>query len=346
MGMIDKFTNKDGFSTKKHRRNQDQQFNSVEKVHSINPNTPQPSQTIKDQAKEKLTTSKYFKAIFKKPSMFDNNKINTLSIDNLKFIFDDNAVSYYNDYFGINNVKDTSDYQAYKTVKHDLPEKLIGGGEGDLLPSEGIDLKKTYNSEAKALAIAYYSNTNNLKDLKRLLYSITGVYANLGMADLDEVKKELEKTDFNKLTDEEIKLEFKEAFAKTMKRDSGKMTFIQTMLNEIDNLHKLAKDYQEEKLSVLNEKYASMYEREFKEIFKLDKEVIVDEFIEALRTLKSALGDKQTINDLKDDELGEEIKDALKVVSGSGADILNNTKEELEEKLEKFDRLERVANVA
>ncbi len=333
------------FQKIKKDKSQDQQFNSVEKVRSINPNTPQPSQTIKDQAKEKLTTSKYFKAIFKKPSLFDN-KVNTLSIDNLKFIFDDNAVNYYNDYFNINNVKDTPDYQALKPLKHDLPEKLIGGGEGDLLPSEAIDLKKTYNSEAKALAIAYYSNTNNLKDLKRLLYSIVGVYANLGMADLDEVKKELEKVDFNKLTDEEIKLEFKKAFAKTMRRDSGKMMFIQSMLSEIDNLHRLAKNYQEEKLSVLNEKYASMYEREFKEIFKLDKEVIVDEFIEALRTLKSALGDKQSINDLKDEELSEEIKEALRVVRGSGADILNNTKEELEERLGKFNRLERVANVA
>ena len=185
--------------------------NAAQVIHSINPNTPEPSQTIKDQAKEKLTTSKYFKAIFKKPSLFDN-KVNTLSIDNLKFIFDDNAVNYYNDYFGVNNVKETPDYQAYKTIKHDLPEKLIGGGEGDLLPVEGIDLKKTYNSEAKALAIAYYSNTNNLKDLKRLLYSIVGVYANLGMADLDEVKKELEKVDFNKLTDEEIKNSFSQSY--------------------------------------------------------------------------------------------------------------------------------------
>ncbi len=312
-------------SNTKNYKTQDQHFNSVEKVRSINPNTPEPNQTIKDQAKEKLTTSKYFKAIFKKPSLFDN-KVNTLSIDNLKFIFDDNAVNYYNDYFGINDVKETPDYKSFKSLKNDLPEKLIGGGEGDLLPSEGIDLKKTYNSEAKALALAYYSNTNNLKDLKRLLYSITGVYANLGMADLDELKKELEKVDFNKLTDEEIKLEFKKAFAKTMKRDSGKMMFIQTMLNEIDNLHKLAKDYQEEKLSVLNEKYASMYEREFKEIFKLDKEVIVDEFIEALKTLKSALRDKQTINDLKDEELSEEIKEALRVVERSGADIRNDAK--------------------
>ena len=290
--------------------------NAAQVIHTINPNTPHPNQTIKDQAKEKLTTSKYFKAIFKKPSLFDN-KVNTLSIDNLKFIFDDNAVNYYNDYFGINNVKETPDYKALKPLKDDLPEKLIGGGEGDLLPVEGIDLKKTYNSEAKALALAYYSNTNNLKDLKRLLYSIVGVYANLGMADLDEVKKELEKVDFNKLTDEEIKLEFKKAFAKTMKRDSGKMMFIQAMLNEIDNLHRLAKNYQEEKLSVLNEKYASMYEREFKEIFKLNKEVIVDEFIEALRTLKSALRDKQTINDLKDEEVSEEVKEALRAGIGN-----------------------------
>ena len=343
---IKNLANQYGFSKNKKVDNQAQQAqNALQTIQSVNPTTPHPNQTIKDQAKEKLTTSKYFKAIFKKPSLFDD-KVNTLSIDNLKFIFDDNAVNYYNDYFGVNNVKETPDYQAYKTIKHDLPEKLIGGGEGDLLPVEGIDLKKSYNSEAKALALAYYSNTNNLKDLKRLLYSITGVYANLGMADLDEVKKELEKVDFNKLTDEEIKLEFKKAFAKTMKRDSGKMTFIQTMLNEIDNLHKLAKDYQEEKLSVLNEKYANMYEREFKEIFKLDKEVIVDEFIDALRTLKNALGDKQTINDLKDEELGEEIKEALRVVKGSGADILNNTKEELEERLGKFERVKSVANVA
>ena len=147
---MSKIKTSDFQSNTKNYKTQDQQFNSIEKIRSINPNTPQPNQTIKDQAKEKLTTSKYFKAIFKKPSLFDN-KVNTLSIDNLKFIFDDNAVNYYNDYFGVNNVKETPDYQAYKTIKHDLPEKLIGGGEGDLLPVEGIDLKKTYNSEAKAV---------------------------------------------------------------------------------------------------------------------------------------------------------------------------------------------------
>ncbi len=112
-----------------------------------------PNYNIKAQAKAKLTTSAYYKGLFSQEGLF-SNKFNNLSFNNLKYVFNDYAI---NSYLNLENTTDftkTDDYKAFRNLKNDIPQKLIGGE--DIVDIDGIDLKKTYNSEAKALMMNWF----------------------------------------------------------------------------------------------------------------------------------------------------------------------------------------------
>ena len=151
MALSDTFGIK-GSINKSQRTRSSQTYNHhLDHFVNTNPQPPQPTQPIKEQAKEKLTTSKYFRAIYSKDGF---TKFNNLSINDMKYIFDNNAINYYLSY-GIEDIKNSHDYEAYRMIKNSIPRKLIGGGEDEsMIPFDKVDLKNTYNSEAKALAVA------------------------------------------------------------------------------------------------------------------------------------------------------------------------------------------------
>jgi len=151
---------------------QKQSRTDIYKTFEVDTKPPSPSNPVSEQAKEKLTTSAYFKAVFKSSPAF-TQKLDNLSIKDLKYIINKSTVDAYLRTSG-NDIDKTDDYRIYKVIKDDFPDKLIGGGQGEE-ELRDIDLKKTYNSEAKALAVAYYSNKNNVKDMKKMLYAVAGI---------------------------------------------------------------------------------------------------------------------------------------------------------------------------
>jgi len=142
------YTNKYGLSKAQKETKKEQTHNhNLERFVGTNPQTPQPSEPLERQAKERLTASEYYKAIFSQNSFFGKNFSN-LSISDLKYVFDEKAVNKYVRFYG----NDISKAKEFETIKDQIPHRLIGGEE--ILPYDGVDLKKTYNSEAKALAVA------------------------------------------------------------------------------------------------------------------------------------------------------------------------------------------------
>ena len=65
--------------------NQDQTQTDVSKALEVDTKPPSSSNPVSEQAKEKLTTSAYFKAVFKSSPAF-TQKLDNLSIKDLKYI--------------------------------------------------------------------------------------------------------------------------------------------------------------------------------------------------------------------------------------------------------------------
>jgi len=191
MGLFGSKIDNKNYNSNKQPDQQDK-AHTLHKVLSTDPDLKEytsPTYPAKEQAKEKLSVTAHYASVFKKNSPF-NVSITNLTLDNLKYVFDDktaqeSAVKYGNN---IDNLKKDEGYNALAR-DNNLPQKLIGGGEGEVIPIEGIDFKKMYNAEAKALITAYYSNPKNLKDLKKFLYSIAMTYAYPSIADKDELEK-------------------------------------------------------------------------------------------------------------------------------------------------------------
>ena len=100
-----------------------------------------PNYNIKAQAKAKLTTSAYYKGLFSQEGLF-SNKFNNLSFDNLKYVFNDYAINSYTNLENTTDFTKTDDYKAFRTLKNDVPQKLIGGE--DVIDIDGIDLRNNY----------------------------------------------------------------------------------------------------------------------------------------------------------------------------------------------------------
>ncbi len=344
MGFIN-IIDKTGLNQDKKERDQDQTQTDIYKTFEVDTKPPSPSNPVSEQAKEKLTTSAYFKAVFKSSPAF-TQKLDNLSIKDLKYIINKSTVDAYLRTSG-NDIDKTDDYRIYKTIKDDFPDKLIGGGQGEE-ELRDIDLKKTYNSEAKALAVAYYSNKNNVKDMKKMLYAVAATYAYGGLTDLDELKKKTENINFDKMSNEEIELEFKKIFSKANEQNQGKMKFLNAMINRLDKLQNKAEKYQNVKIENIAEKYSKLYEEKFNDIFGTDKQkgdIIVEDFINNLKVINSSLKKGEKIKDLTITEnTPDELKKALVYINGINSNINQNTvKEELTEKLKEFNKIELLA---
>lgn len=137
-----KFENKHYKQTKKHQTAQErEQINPLD----FNPKAyTSATYTTAEQAKDKLSTTATRKAVFKKLGLFEN--INNLDMNNLYYVIPETQKDTFNLKAGWSNKlpKDKKD-----NLK--LPDLIYGGGENDLIPVDGIDFKKTYNSEAQAL---------------------------------------------------------------------------------------------------------------------------------------------------------------------------------------------------
>ena len=79
--VMDKF----GLNQDKKEKDQDQTQTDVSKALEADTKPPSPSNPVSEQAKEKLTTSAYFKAVFKSSPAF-TQKLDNLSIKDLKYI--------------------------------------------------------------------------------------------------------------------------------------------------------------------------------------------------------------------------------------------------------------------
>ena len=191
------FTNSSFFGKGQQDQQKDQSHQAVQEALSIDPNLRDmrdPNYTTKEQAKDKLNTTAYTKST--------STGTTALDITNLPYVFSNRAVDDYTAFYG-NDTKNISELNL--GIK--LPQKLLGGGEDEPLIIEDIDFKKMYNGEAKALMNAYYADKQNIRDMKKFLYATAGVYAYGNIADMDEMKKKLNEVDFNKMNDEEVRLE-------------------------------------------------------------------------------------------------------------------------------------------
>jgi len=191
---------KNDYGKKNEDSQKDQSHTTVDEVMSLDPNLrdmKDPNFTTTEQAKDKLNTTAYTKAT--------STGTTALDITNLPYVFPKRAVDNYTAYYG-NDTKNIQDFSAFNN-KIKLPQKLLGGGEDEPLIIEDIDFKKMYNGEAKALMNAYYADKQNIRDMKKFLYATAGVYAYGNIADMDEMKKKLNEVDFNKMNDEEVRLE-------------------------------------------------------------------------------------------------------------------------------------------
>jgi len=110
------------------------------------------SNPVTEQAKQKLSTSAKYKAVFAQGGLFKSNVTN-LSADDLFYIIDDTTAKEYHRLYGNNIEKALEEDDGYRHIKDKIPKYLYGGGENDLIPMDGIDFKKMYNSEAKAVGI-------------------------------------------------------------------------------------------------------------------------------------------------------------------------------------------------
>ncbi len=133
--------NKSIFNKNENVDDQKQSRTDVSKALEVDTKPPSPSNPVSEQAKEKLTTSAYFKAVFKSSPAF-TQKLDNLSIKDLKYIINKATVDAYLRTSG-NDINKTDDYRIYKVIKDDFPDKLIGGGQGEE-ELRDIDLKKTY----------------------------------------------------------------------------------------------------------------------------------------------------------------------------------------------------------
>jgi len=139
----------ESFYNKKNRQKDINQSQAVRKVLSTDPDSyKKPSNPVSEQAKQKLSTSARYKAVFSQGKLFSNNIAN-LSLDEMYYIFDDTTVDKYLKLYGNNAENAIKADEGYRPISKNLPKYLIGGGEGDLIPMDGIDLKNLYNSEAK-----------------------------------------------------------------------------------------------------------------------------------------------------------------------------------------------------
>jgi len=84
MGFIN-IIDKTGLNQDKKERDQDQTQTDIYKTFEVDTKPPSPSNPVSEQAKEKLTTSAYFKAVFKSSPAF-TQKLDNLSIKDLKYI--------------------------------------------------------------------------------------------------------------------------------------------------------------------------------------------------------------------------------------------------------------------
>jgi hypothetical protein len=142
-----KFNNRD-FDDKHKAATKDQQIDQT--TEQINPLDFNPkaytsaTYTTTQQAKDKLSTTATRKAVFKKLGLFEN--INNLDMNYLYYVIPETQKDTFNLKAGYSNKlpKDKKDNLR-------LPDLIYGGGENDLIPVDGIDFKKTYNSEAQAL---------------------------------------------------------------------------------------------------------------------------------------------------------------------------------------------------
>ena len=97
--------------------------NTATRALNASPNPPQATAPIEEQAKEKLTTTGFFKAIYAKDSMF-SKKFDNLELDNLKYIFDDKAVDDYLRMSG-NELKKSSEFKQLSGIKNSLPDMMV-----------------------------------------------------------------------------------------------------------------------------------------------------------------------------------------------------------------------------
>ena len=85
---------------------EDQTNTSYAQALDANLTPPRASEPIKDQAKEKLTTTAYFKSIYSKEGLFDK-KFNNLDMNTLKYVFDRASADNFVAYNGTNDIKST-----------------------------------------------------------------------------------------------------------------------------------------------------------------------------------------------------------------------------------------------
>jgi len=121
------------------------------------PSTIQPKYPIKEQVKEEMTTSAFYKAVFSKGTIF-STPMNNLSMENLKYVIPTAA----EDEFMFDNKLDELKKKFRTKLRENIPDRLYGGGEEDLLSIEMIDLKKTYNETKKATQRATSSGKPSL----------------------------------------------------------------------------------------------------------------------------------------------------------------------------------------
>jgi len=147
-------TNSSFFHKNRQRKQTQQQIDPViKKAVQTDPDSySKESNPVTEQAKQKLSTSAKYKAVFAQGGLFKSNVTN-LSADDLFYIIDDATAKEYHRLYGNNIEKALEEDDGYRHIKDKIPKYLYGGGENDLIPMDGIDFKKTYNSEAKAVGI-------------------------------------------------------------------------------------------------------------------------------------------------------------------------------------------------
>jgi len=149
MAFFDKKLYSEGLHNNKQPDKKAQTHHAVKKAIQADPDSySKESNPVTEQAKQKLSTSAKYKAVFAQGGLFKSNVTN-LSADDLFYIIDDTTAKEYHRLYGNNIEKALEEDDGYRHIKDKIPKYLYGGGENDLLPLDGIDFKKTYNAEAK-----------------------------------------------------------------------------------------------------------------------------------------------------------------------------------------------------
>jgi len=102
MGILSNTNSQFSYKGRQHTK-KDQTHQAVRKVLSTDPDSyKKPSNPVSEQAKQKLSTSARYKAVFSQGKLFSPNLAN-LSLDEMYYIFDDTTVDKYLRLYGNTN---------------------------------------------------------------------------------------------------------------------------------------------------------------------------------------------------------------------------------------------------